>query len=116
WRILLQEDWTSHPPRKPQQVLEPAGEPPMRQVLSIRLFWRPLPGIPADVPAGSNAAIDWYLLGVGSRAGKDALHYAGVGHVTYQRSGDRIAVTIRQATLQPVEQRGSMHDAFGTLR
>jgi hypothetical protein len=96
-----------------QSTLHPASTPPLRQVVYLHLFWRPLSGVKADHPSAVNASIDWYITPAGSDRGADLLHYQGAAYVTVHGSGDYRTLEVRNATLMPIEIRGRMTDPIG---
>src|SRR5688572_17868181 len=75
---------------EPGAPLLASDEQPLRHVVHIRVFWRPLHGARADNPAATNAAINWYVLGESSRLRNDMVHYDGAGFVSIEpkRGGD----------------------------
>jgi hypothetical protein len=65
----------------PGRPLAAAPAVPLRQVVHIRVLWRPLVGTESDNPSATNAAINWYVFGGGSEQWTDLLHYGGAGFV-----------------------------------
>jgi hypothetical protein len=111
YRIILLDDGLKQPPA--EGPLKPAATPPVRQVVRIRLFWRPMLGTKPNFPSASNAAIDWYVMGTGSRESIDMVHYQGVGFVSVRGVAGGARVTIHKAMLQPVASCGDMADPIG---
>lgn len=95
------------------QPIQPAATPPLRQIVFIRVFWRPMKGSKSDFPSASNAALDWYVFGTGGRGETDMVHYQGVGFVAINRSGDSANLRIDNAVVKPATVRGEIHDPIG---
>jgi hypothetical protein len=100
----------------PGQPLAAAPAMPLRQVVHIRVLWRPLVGTESDNPSATNATINWYVFGGGSEQWTDLLHYGGVGFVTVSGSGDARRIDVRNATLKPLASQGGLSDPLGTTR
>src|SRR5437660_6794141 len=45
---------------EPGQPIQPAEINP-RQIVHLKVFWKPLNGARADQPGGGNAAVHWYI-------------------------------------------------------
>jgi hypothetical protein len=101
---------------KAGRPLQPAAAMPLRQVVHIRVMWRPMIGTETDSPSATNASIDWYVLGGGTERWTDLLHYGGAGFVTVDHHGDTRRVTIRNATLKPRASQGGLADPLGTAK
>ncbi len=95
-------------------TLQPAAAVPVRHLVHIRIFWRPLGGVRGDDTATSNAAIDWLVLTPGADEGSDLIRYRGSGLVAISTGDDGAAVSLRQVRLQPELVRGDMADPIGT--
>jgi hypothetical protein len=80
------------------------------------MFWRPMLGTKPDFPSASNATIDWYVMGTGSRESVDMVHYQGVGFVSVRAAAGGATVTVHSALLNPVASCGRMSDPIGTAR
>jgi len=89
--------------------LSSADAAPLRQVVHIKVLWRPLNGLRDSV--ASNAAIDWYVMS--TAGGDDLLLYQGAGTVTFTPDGDHAKVNIRSADLKPALTRGGLKDPIG---
>ncbi len=96
--------------------IEPTTTPPLRQVVEVRVFWRPMRGTKPDFPAAANAAIDWYVFGVGSRESTDMVHYQGTGFAEVGGSDAHPTIRIRHATLATVARVGHIGDPIGLAR
>jgi hypothetical protein len=114
YRIVLLDDGLNVPQNT--GPLHPTATPPVRQVVRIRLFWRPMLGTKPDFPSASNAAIDWYVMGTGSREAIDMIHYQGVGFVSVRTAAGGATVTIHTALLNPVASCGRMADPIGVTK
>jgi hypothetical protein len=91
--------------------LEPVSLPPLRQVVNIRVLWRPMNGMRDSV--ASNATIDWYVLSNTSDGSDDLLLYQGSGYVTLEPDDDTTKITVRSADLRPAIVRGNLTDPIG---
>jgi hypothetical protein len=89
--------------------ITPADAAPLRQIVHIKVLWRPLNGMRDTV--ASNAAIDWYVMS--TTGGDDLLVYQGAGSVILTPDGDHAKVNIRSADLKPALTRGSLKDPIG---
>src|SRR5687767_6682003 len=59
-----------------------AGVPSsLRQLMHVRVLWRPRRGVRGNASVTANASIRWYVVGDSGR-GTEALEYAGTGSVT----------------------------------
>lgn len=83
-----------------------------RQVMHVRVLYRPMRGTRLDHPSATNASIRWYVLG--DRPG-DVVEYTGAGFVTVTPAavGDGVEVRVRNASLRPVATRGNLTDPLG---
>jgi hypothetical protein len=83
-----------------------------RQVMHVRVLYRPMRGTRLDHPSATNASIRWYVLG--DRPG-DVVEYTGAGFVTVKPAavGDGVEVNVRNASLRPVATRGNLTDPLG---
>lgn len=88
------------------------GATDVRQVLHVRVLWRPMKGTKADHPTATNATLNWYVFADGPR-GTDVLEYSGAGFVTAEPAGDLTNLTVRNATLKPVTRPEGMRDPIG---
>lgn len=111
YRILLLNDGLASTSAS-NAALRATSQPPVRQVVHIRLFWRPMIGAKANFPSSANAAIDWYIMGVGSREGIDMVHYRGVGFVSVNPAPGGVSVSIDHTHMQPAACCGSMSEPF----
>jgi hypothetical protein len=96
-----------------RKSIDPVVVPPVRQVVSIRMYWRPVNGSKSNFPSASNAAVDWYVMGTGGQRETDLIHYQGTGFVQVSRSGDSANVRLANGLLKPVVVRGQMTDPIG---
>lgn len=103
-------DW-DYPSPKKNQPLEPAPLAPMRQVMRIHLYWRPLAGTTKN-PAATNASIDWYVLG--PDGSNDMLLYQGAAYVTAEAAGKSRTVRIRDGRISLKSARGDLSDPIGS--
>jgi hypothetical protein len=95
-----------------------AGSPGVRQVMHVRVLWKPMKGVKLDNPTATNAAIDWYVFSDSDKAagGPGLVAYTGAGFVDVQQSGNTATLTIRNATLRPTTRHGGMTDPIGPAK
>lgn len=90
----------------------------IRQVMHVKVLWKPQRGTKQFHPSYTNAGLRWYVLG-DPRDGTpgDVLEYSGAGFVSLTETAAGTRVTIRNATLKPVgTPRGSLTDPVGPAR
>ena len=102
-------DWNVRAPRKGKPI-QPASLEPVRQVMHIRMFWRPISGT-TNNPAAINSSIEWHVFG--SEESDDVIVYEGAGYVVVDGSGPRMTVDIRDGQLAPKSQSGRLQDPIG---
>jgi len=106
-------------PRTPRgQALQPATAPPLKQVIAMRVLWRPTRAVQAEDLTSTNAAIDWYVVSEDSFDGNggssaDLLHYQGTGLVRVNEKGDTATVEVTDATLELTARAGNLQDPLG---
>jgi hypothetical protein len=98
------------------QPLSPSSSATLRQILHIRLLWRPLPGAKADSPAATNASLHWYVLGATTAEGTNLIHYAGTAFVAIAENGPGAQVTIHNGQLKFVERHGDLIDPLKSFK
>jgi hypothetical protein len=98
------------------QPLTPSLAASLRQVLRIRLLWRPVPGAKADSPAATNASLHWYVLGGATAEGTSMIHYAGTAFVAIATNGPGAEVTIHNGSLKFVESHGDLIDPLKSFQ
>ena len=88
----------------------------VRQVVHVRVLWKPMKGTKVDHPSATNATIDWVVWD--QSQGRDAgyIAYTGAGFVNLQRSGNTARLDIRNATLSPTARQGSIQDPVGRTK
>ena len=91
--------------------LQPAHVEP-RQIVHVRVLWKPPGGMSLDQVAASNAMVEWFLVG-DDESREDLVEYAGTAFVSLDQSGKRSSVVIKNASLRPVVCRGHMCDPLG---
>jgi hypothetical protein len=114
--IVLIDEESPAPRGSSQKTLQPAQSAPLRQVVAIRVHWRPPHGTRADNPSASNAVLDWYVIGDTADRTQERLHYQGAAFVLVQRKGETAHVTIEKGTLALVDSVGSLSDPVGEAR
>lgn len=87
----------------------------LRQLMHLRLQWRPMRGTKNDQPSTTNAVIDWYVWDATTTDGPPAVNkYTGAGLVMADRlPAGLIRVTVKNATLTLRSQRGNLADPVG---
>lgn len=105
-------DWDYRSPGK-NRPLQPGDVEPIRQMMRIHLYWRPLAGTTRN-PAATNASVDWYVMGPDGSG--DMVVYEGAGFVMLRGSGDELTVVIRDGTVSPASGRGSLRDPVGPAK
>jgi hypothetical protein len=91
--------------------LTPTAQQPLRQVVHVRVLWRPLSGTRDSVV--SNATIDWYVLSNTADGGDDLLLYQGSGYVMLSPDDKTTTVDIKSAEMRPALIRGALTDPIG---
>jgi hypothetical protein len=94
-------------------ILAPSKNVPVRHIVHVRVFWRPLRGLRSEDTATSNAAVDWYVITPGAREGEDLLRYRGSGLVAVYPGHTAASITLRNVRLRPETVRGQMTDPLG---
>jgi hypothetical protein len=111
--VLIDDGAPAATPKQGDAPLPPEQSAPLRQVVHVRVYWRPPTGTRPDHPSATNAAIDWYVTPGSGTMTEDRLHYQGAGFVQIFPKGDTAKVFIRGAQLAPVEATGEMRDPLG---
>lgn len=94
-----------------------SGATALRQVMHLKVLWKPRRGTKQSHPSYTNAGLRWYVIGDGDGGGDDVLEYSGAGFVALQETAAGTQVTIRNATLKPVAApRGGLCDPVGPAR
>jgi hypothetical protein len=90
----------------------------VREVMHVRVLWKPMKGTKLDHPSATNAVIDWIVWdgSQGPDGGGAFIAYTGAGFVDLSRSGDTAKLDIRNATLSPTSRHGSMNDPLGRTK
>jgi len=91
------------------------GEPvrePFKQVMHIRVLWKPNRDAHADHSSASNATIHWYVMGT-SPKNDGVLEYAGTAMVVLESGEGSTDVSIRTGTCKAVGSRGAVRDPLG---
>jgi hypothetical protein len=74
----------------------------VRQVMHVRVLWRPQRGTKQSHPSYTNAGLHWYVVGDSASGTPEVLEYSGAGFVSLAEVPGGTQVTIRNATLKPV--------------
>ena len=99
---------------KPGQPIGPMTAPPLRQVVYLKVLWRPMTG--TDATAANNASVEWYVLSDTSSGQSDLLQYQGTAFVSVTPKGNIAKVDVRNGTMSPCAARGTLHDPVGVAR
>jgi len=92
------------------QGLEAARDLLPRQVVYIRMFWKPVIFRP-DHPAAANASLHWYVLGM--NPGDGWIDYSGTALVTFDGSGDTRSIEVIAAWMTATTKHGQLTDPIG---
>jgi hypothetical protein len=114
--IVLVEDAVQAPkPAKKNQPIQPVKLPPLRQVMRIHMYWRPMT-LTSKNPAAINASVDWYVLG--AEGSEDVMSYEGAAFVVLEGSGDTRDVRIKDGQIHPKtnNSEGRLVDPVGPSR
>lgn len=90
-------DWQKKQTRK-NQPIQPISLPPLRHVMRIHMYWRPMT-LTAKNPAAINASVDWYV--IGPEGSNDVLVYEGAAFVVLEGRGDTRRVRIKDGQITP---------------
>jgi hypothetical protein len=96
---------------KPGAALHPVAREPLRQVIYIKVLWRPMPG--AQTTAANNAAITWYVMSDAPQNQRDLLEYRGTAFVAVRPKDHSARVRISNGTVLLHSRRGHLRDAIG---
>jgi hypothetical protein len=103
-------------PTQPEDLHKPlspeANADVPRQVVHIRIYWKPVTGTKADHPANTNASVHWYMIGT-TPEHPSVMEYCGSGLVTVDESDDTATLLVRRAWMKASNHCGSMCDPLG---
>jgi hypothetical protein len=85
---------------------------PVRQVMHIRVLWKPSRDLKADHNSASNATIHWYVIGNSPKA-SGVLEYAGTAVVVLEAGDRSTELSIRTGSFHAVACRGALRDPLG---
>jgi hypothetical protein len=111
--VLIAETIDEQASRARDNTLTPAASVPVRHIVHVRVFWKPMSGLRSEDTAASNSTIDWYVLTPGAREGDDLLRYRGSGLVSVYPGREGASITLRNVRLEPEIVRGQMTDPIG---
>jgi hypothetical protein len=89
------------------------GQPvrePVRQVMHIRVLWKPSRDLHADHTSASNATVHWYVMGTKNNG---VLEYAGTAMVVVEPGEGSTDLSIRTGNFKAVACRGTLRDPLG---
>jgi hypothetical protein len=109
--LISQVDYsTNQDPRKPLRPLASPLSP--RQIVHIRVYWKPPVGTKADHPANTNASIHWYMM-EDSAPQADYVEYSGSGFADVDESDNTYSLNVHRAWMKVANHRGVMCDPLG---
>jgi hypothetical protein len=108
--LVQQEVQPRHP--DPTKPLNPDPSVLPRELVHIRVFWKPMTGVKPDHPANTNASIHWCFICQGND-GSGVIEYTGSGLVEVDESSTGATVTIRKAWMKQACQSGKLVDPIG---
>jgi len=91
------------------------GEPvhaPVRQIMHIRVLWKPTRDVHADHTSASNATIHWYVIGTSAK-NAGVLEYAGTAMVILEPGEGATELSIRTGNFKVVGNKGALRDPLG---
>lgn len=111
--ILVADDAIRSAPREPGGPLTPAAKMPLRQVVHVRVLWKPLNGVEETVTR--NASISWFVFTDTASGAIGTREYQGTAYASVSPAarGSATRVTLRHGTLKPSASRGSLSDPIG---
>jgi hypothetical protein len=97
------------------EVVLAGGNPDgIRQVMHVKILWRPQRGTKQGHPSYTNAGLHWYVFDESKNGSADMLEYTGAGFVSLSDSPVGTEVKIRNATVKPVARASaSLNDPIG---
>jgi len=97
------------------QPLTPAAGAPVRQVIHLKIHWRPRAGASPENPAASNATVRWVVFGTPepSTTTEDIVEYQGTAFARpfFERGG--YTVVLQAGRLKLARLSGQMNDPLG---
>lgn len=97
------------------QDLTPTTSPPVRQVVHMKIHWRPRRGSDPENPAAANSTVRWLIYGAVDPTGHaDLIEYQGTAFVRIDFESNGYTLGVRRGTLRRTLLRGDMVDVFGT--
>jgi hypothetical protein len=91
-------------------VLVNDPDDPVRQIMHIRVLWKPTRDTKADHDSARNATVHWYVMG---KSTPDIIEYDGTAMVVVESDEHGATLSIRSAVMRPVACRGSLRDPIG---
>lgn len=91
-------------------VLVNSADDPVRQVMHIRVLWKPTRDSKSDHDSARNATVHWYVMG---KSSSDIIEYDGTAMVVVEPDEHGATLSIRSAIMRPVARRGSLRDPIG---
>ena len=89
----------------------------IRQIMQVKVLWRPQPGTKQGHPSYTNAGLHWYVIDDSNPGSSDVLEYTGAGFVSLSDTAGGTQVTIRNATLKPVaSDKPTLNDPVGPAK
>lgn len=85
----------------------------LRQVMHIRVLWRPMRGTKRDHPSATNATISWYVFNNGNGGAPEMIEYTGAAFVDVTPKGNVTRLDIYNATMRPNPRHVGLNDPIG---
>jgi len=99
--------------QNPDKALQPLPEGALPwQIVHIRVYWKPLPGISSDDPTNTNASIRWYLFDDWLHPG-GYLEYSGSALVDVDEDEKDASASVQNGWLKVAAIKGDMVDKLG---
>ena len=110
--IVLISEGTENQHRQQGKILYPTNVGSVKQIVHIRILWKPLPGTRADQPTATNATINWYVRSNLPGEENDKLDYSGAGFVAVYPNKRGAHIVIKNANLALRQRSGEIQDPF----
>lgn len=118
--VLVSQGLESLRKTRPGADLTPTEIPPIRQVVHMKLHWRPSRGAKANNPAAANATVRWLIFSPPTVAPledkappSDYVEYQGTAFVRPFLEREGYTVLVREGSLDPTLIEGNMTDPLG---
>lgn len=113
YEVVLVDNGARQRAQRGDKPLKATDAAPLRQVVAIRIHWRPAQGTRADSPSATNAVVDWYVLADSVDQTQDRLHYQGAAFVRIFPNDKTARIVVRNGSLSLLEASGALRDPVG---